>query len=130
MKALDVVQRLYAAFSTRDRTVILGVLHPDVEWVQNDGFPGGGRHVGSTHVLDNVLSQFRREWEDFGAHVAEWIEDSAGECVIAIGEYRGRNLRSGRTVRAAFAHVYEVDAGRVVRFRQFTDTAEFRRAME
>jgi ketosteroid isomerase-like protein len=123
---LEAVQTLYRAFAVRDRNVIFELLHDQVEWVQNEGFPGGGRHVGAVHVLDDVLSQFRRDWTDFGAHVQEWIAD--GDRVVAIGEYRGTFSTTGCPVVAAFAHVYTVTNSKIVRFRQFTDTAMFVRA--
>lgn len=51
----------------------------------------------------------------------EWFD--AGGAVVAVGEYRGTSVATGRSFAAAFAHVVEVREGRVVRFRQFTDTA-------
>lgn len=123
----ELVQELYSAFASRDRDRILAIMHPDIEWIQNDGFPGGGLHQGAGHVLDDVLSQFRRDWDQWKAAVAEWHQD--GPTVIAIGHYEGVNKATGKHLRAAFAHVWEVQGGRILRFRQFTDTALVRQAM-
>lgn len=119
---LSLVQSLYTAFASRDRERILSILRPDIEWIQNDGFPGGGVHKGAVHVLDDVLSQFRRDWDNWRARVTEWHE--SGDTIIAIGVYEGTNKATGKQLTAAFAHVYEVKANQIVRFRQFTDTAK------
>lgn len=124
---VSLVQSLYTAFASRDRERILAILHPDIEWIQNDGFPGGGLHKGAVHVLDDVLSQFRRDWDQWRARVTEWHD--AGDTIIAIGVYEGVNKATGKQLAAAFAHVYTVAGGRIVRFRQYTDTALVVRAI-
>ena len=124
---VEVVQRMYAAFAARDRGAILRLFHPDIEWVQNEGFPGGGRHVGAETVLDEVFAKFRSEWETWQAVVEEWLD--VGAVVVALGEYRGTYKRTGRSTRAAFAHVYRVEGGRIVQFRQYTDTVKVAEAM-
>lgn len=125
---VSLVQSLYTAFALRDRERILAILHPDIEWIQNDGFPGGGLHKGAVHVLDDVLSQFRRDWDHWRARVTEWHD--AGDTIIAIGVYEGTNKATGKQLSAAFSHVYSVAYGRIVRFRQFTDTALVRAAIK
>lgn len=80
------------------------------------------------HVLDDVLSQFRRDWDHWRARVTEWHD--AGDTIIAIGVYEGTNKATGKQLSAAFSHVYSVAYGRIVRFRQFTDTALVRAAIK
>lgn len=122
MSNLETVQGLYAAFGTRDRGTLLTLLDPEVEWVQNAGFPGGGRHRGAENVLNNVFAKFRQEWDGWQAPVSEWLD--AGEAIIAIGEYRGTFKHTGRSMTAAFAGIYRVRDGRIVSFHQYTDTAK------
>ena len=124
---LPLVQSLYTAFASRDRDRILAIMHPDIEWIQNDGFPGGGLHKGSVHVLDDVLSQFRHDWDSWRARVTEWHD--SGDTIFAIGVYEGTNKATGKLLAAAFAHGYTVTDGQIVRFRQFTDTALVVRAI-
>lgn len=124
---LQIVQQLYLAFAKKDRETILRIFSPDIEWVQNEGFPGGGRHLGATAVLDGVFARFRVEWETWEAPVHEWLD--AGDTIVAIGEYRGKHKQTGKSMRAAFAHVYRVSNGRITRFQQFTDTAMVAAAM-
>lgn len=125
---LILVRSLYTAFASRDRDRILAIMHPEIEWIQNDGFPGGGLHKGATHVLDDVLSQFRRDWDNWRARVTEWHD--AGETIIAIGVYEGTNKTTGKQLSAPFAHFYTLEDSRVIRFRQYTDTALVIRAIQ
>ena len=59
--------------------------------------------------------------------MTEWID--AGDTVVALGAYAGTHAATGRSMRAAFAHVYRVESGRIVRFQQFTDTHALRSAL-
>jgi ketosteroid isomerase-like protein len=77
--------------------------------------------VGAVHAVDEVLARFRTEWTSFRAIVDEYLV--AGETVIALGTYHGRPHGASDEVTAAFAHVYDIRHGRIIRFRQYTDTA-------
>ena len=126
MTNLEIVQRFYVAFGGKDRDTILQLFAPDIEWIQNKGFPAGGRHVGAETVLNEVFTKFRVEWKSWEAPVNEWID--AGETIIALGEYRGAHARTGKSMTAAFAHIYRVRNGRIAQFRQFTDTMKIAEA--
>jgi ketosteroid isomerase-like protein len=118
---LEIVQALYAAFAEQDREQILAIFDPEIEWIQNEGFPGGGRFIGAEAVMDGVFDRLGREWEGWGAEVDRWLD--AGESIVALGEYHGTNRATGRAMTAAFAHVLWLRGGRVVRFEQYADTA-------
>jgi ketosteroid isomerase-like protein len=128
MTHLEIVKQMYAAFANRDRETILELFHPEIEWVQNEGFPGGGSHVGAEAVLNDVFAKFRAEWSDWRAVVEDWLD--AGDTIIALGEYRGTFRTTGRSTAAAFAHVYRLSGGRIVRFQQYTDTIKVAEAMQ
>jgi ketosteroid isomerase-like protein len=125
---LEVVQGLYEALAAGDEVRILDLLHPEVEWIQNEGFPGGGRHLGARTVLTEVFGRLAMDWEGWGADIKEWIDVPAEGTVIALGVYRGTCRRTGRSMRAVFAHVYRVQDGRIYRFEQYADTAKIAEA--
>lgn len=125
---LAIIQTLYEAFAARDRDRILEIFDPEIEWIQNEGFPGGGRHVGAEAVLNDVFAKFRVDWEVWQAVVERWLD--AGEAIVALGEYRGTHKTTGRSMKAAFAHVYWVRGGRIVRFEQYADTLKVAEAMQ
>ena len=124
MTNLEIIRKLYAAYAARDRAAILRLFHPDIVWIQNEGFPNGGTHTGAVTVLDHVFARLGRDWSTWQAHVTEWLD--AGSSVVALGEYRATHATTGRSMRAAFANVYRLVAGRVTRFEQFTDTYQVR----
>nr|EDZ37937.1 MAG: Conserved hypothetical protein [Leptospirillum sp. Group II '5-way CG'] len=127
MKNLEIVQKLYEAFAARDREAILEIFDPEIVWVQNEGFPGGGTHIGSDKVLNDVFGAFRVEWDSWDAIVSHWFD--AAEAVVVLGEYRGVNKATGKSMQSAFAHVYWICDSRIVRFQQYTDTLMVARAM-
>ncbi len=126
MNNLAVVQKMYRALARKDLAAVREILHPEIEWIQNAGFPGGGRQVGADAVLQGVFARFGVEWVDWQANVDQWLD--AGETIVALGRYHGTFKTTGKTTDAAFAHVYDVRNGRIVRFRQYADTAVVRDA--
>jgi hypothetical protein len=119
---LKIVQALYAALEEGDGDRVLEILDPEVEWIQNEGFPGGGRFVGAEAVYERVFNRLADEWDGWQAEVGRWLE--AGGYVVALGAYRGTCRKTGKSMRAAFAHVYWLSDGRIVRFEQYADTAK------
>ena len=51
-----------------------------------------------------------------------------GDQVVAIGEYAARVKSTGRSVASDWAMVFTVRDGKVVRFREWTDSAQLVRA--
>ena len=50
------------------------------------------------------------------------------EAAFVLGNYTGRHKETGKSMRAATAHVFDIRNGRIRRFRQYTDTAIIRDA--
>ena len=119
---LEIVQNLYEAFATQDRDGILDIFDPGIEWIQNEGFPGGGRYAGAETVLNEVFAKLGAEWETWQAEVGRWLD--AGDSIVALGSYQGTHRATGKSMTAAFAHVYWLCDGRVVRFEQYADTVK------
>jgi ketosteroid isomerase-like protein len=122
MSNLATVQELYRSLARRDLGMVRTIFDPQIEWIQCEGFPGGGRYVGADSVLQGVFAKFGADWVDWQAVVHQWLD--AGETIVALGEYRGTFKATGRSTVAAFAHVYDLRDGRIVRFRQYADTAK------
>ncbi len=124
----EVVRRMYDAFLAKDEAGLRRILHPEVEWIQCAGFPGGGHRHGADEVLEKVFAGLHSEWDDFRADIEEYLE--AGDRVVALGRYVGKHATTHRSMTAVFAHVYDLEEGRITRFRQFTDTYELVKAMQ
>lgn len=74
-----------------------------------------------------MLARLRSEWEGWQARVDRWLD--AGEAIVALGAYHGTHKETGKSMQSAFAHVYWVREGRIVRFEQYTDTVQVAEAM-
>jgi ketosteroid isomerase-like protein len=123
---VKVVQGMYAAFATGDVPTIIAALDPSVEWWEAENFiyDDGNPYIGPDAVLTGVFMRIGAEWEGFAVSPTEVLD--AGETVIGYGYYSGTYRKNGRQARAQFAHFFTFRDGRVVKFQQYTDTAQFK----
>lgn len=120
MTNLEVVQELYRAFRAKDYEAFLHICTPDLEWIQNEGFPQGATYQGAAAVVEGVFKSNNERWEMFSFHIDQYLD--AGDSVIVTGAYVGRHRQSQKSLRAAAAHIYDLIDGKVCRFRMFADT--------
>lgn len=102
---------------------------PEIVWLEAEGFPyaDGNPYVGPDAILNGVYARLVREWEGFAEDLESVLD--AGGSVVTTGYYTGTCRTTGERLRAEFAHVWTMSSGRIVRFRQYTDTLAFERAM-
>ncbi len=127
MPDLDVVAALYVALEAGDRAAYHRLLAPDVDWRFMAGFPHGGRRTGVDAVVDATFEPLMADFDEWHVDVEELIV--APGAVIGLGRYRGRARSTGHPVEADFCPVFRRRDGRVVEVRQYTDTAQFDRAL-
>ena len=125
---LDAVRSGYAAFARGDVPAVLGLLDPRVEGTEAAGFPYPGTFVGPEAVLHGVFMKLGTEWEGWSAVPQQFITQD--DVVVALGDYGGRCRATGKSFSAPFVHVWTFRDGKVVRFRQHTDTVLVRAAMQ
>jgi len=51
MTNLEIIQELYRAFREKDYDAFLRICTPDLEWIQNEGFPRGATYRGAKAVV-------------------------------------------------------------------------------
>jgi ketosteroid isomerase-like protein len=118
------VQQMYAAFGKGDIATLLNSVADNVDW-QSFGpaiVPTFGPHRG------------RKEVENFFGKVAE-IHNfqkfeprefiAQDDKVVCLGYYSGTGKKTGKFYEAEWAMVFTFRDGKVVKFREYTDTAAF-----
>jgi uncharacterized protein len=126
---VSIVRKTYEAFGRGDIAGVLATLHPEIEWREADNFiyADGNPYIGHNAVLEGVFMRLGTEWDDFAASPTEILD--AGDTVVAHGYYSGTYKKTGEKVQAQFAHLFTFRDGKVAKFQQYTDTAQFVRAV-
>jgi ketosteroid isomerase-like protein len=125
---VNVVRSMYEAFASGDMPVIIAALDPQVEWWEAENFIYADKnpYVGPDAVLEGVFVRIGTEWDDFRVSPDAVLD--AGEVAIGHGYYSGTFKQTGEPVRAQFAHFFTFRDGKIVKFQQYTDTAQFLKA--
>src|ERR1700722_3907306 len=122
MKPLEVVKSFYEALGRGDALAALALLNDAVEWTEAATAPYySGTWIGPEAVRTNLFEPLGREWAAFAVIPESFaVEDSI---VAAFGNYTGIYRATGKSLTAPYAHRWEVIAGKITNFRQYTDTA-------
>lgn len=123
----QIVADHYEASNRRDIDGMMADLAPDVQWTEMAGFPCAGTYVGRDAIVANVFAVLGRDWREFGFTLERLVD--GGDTIVGLGDYAGTNARTGRSMRARVAHVWQVRDGQVRRFEQFCDTLLVHQAM-
>jgi uncharacterized protein len=127
-ETVDLVRAFYAALARGDVPGLLGLLHPDLEWTEAEGFPYfSGTWRRPADVLERLIQPLMRDWDNFSAVAEDFIAE--GDRVVSLGAYAGTSKQTGKAMRAAFAHVWRVADGKLRRFDMYTDTLLVDRAL-
>jgi uncharacterized protein len=122
-QSVEVVKAIYGAFATGDVPAVLGAFDSEIEWYEADGMPYGGLHRGPEAVAQNVFGPIAADVENFAVSPEEFI--ASGDAVAAVVRYTGTGKATGEPLDVPAVHVWNIRAGKAVRFRQFIDTVKF-----
>ncbi len=125
----ETVRGIYEAFAKGDVPAVLAMFDASIEWNEAENFlyADGNPYIGPNRVLEGVFMRLGSEWENFSASPEEILD--AGDTIVALGRYAGRFRKNGQDVNAQFVHVWRLRDGKVTRFQQYTDTAQFAQAV-
>lgn len=126
-KNYDIVKGHYAASGRGDIAAMFADVSETVEWTEMAGFPCAGTWIGPQAVIDNVFKVLGSAWENYRFALEHLVD--GGDVIVGIGTYTGTYRATGKAMQARVAHVWRLDAGKVVKFEQFTDTLLVARAM-
>jgi ketosteroid isomerase-like protein len=126
---VNVIRALYQAFASGDIPVIIAALDRQVEWWEAENFIYADKnpYVGPDAVLGGVFMRIANDWDSFAVSPDEVLD--AGEVAIGHGYYSGTHKQTRERVRAQFAHFFTFRGGKIVKFQQYTDTAQFMKAV-
>ncbi len=122
------LQSLYAAFSRGDIATVIAGLAPDVDWTvvgRREDYPLCGHWKGQSGVqsffhglaeLQEVTSFTPKEFY------------AAEDRVFVLGDYAWKLRKNGRQVASDWCHAFTLKNGKVAKFLEFTDTAQFAQA--
>ncbi|AJT41302.1 nuclear transport factor 2 family protein [Psychromicrobium lacuslunae] len=124
---LDLIAAHYEASARGDLEGMLAPLADDIRWTEAAGFPLAGTYVGPQAVLQNVFAALAKDWDDFGVDLERLLD--AGERIVAVANYRGKNKKTGKTLLTRVVHLWEVADGKAVSFEQIVDSVPVLEAM-
>ena len=113
----EVVGEAYAAFERGDIPALLEQVSEAVEWVAPVVLPQGGSFRGRDGVGE-FFAGVGREWPELKVEIDDLIVD--GDHIVGVGHGEGK-LADGTEAGYGFTHVFTVDDGKIVRFREYAD---------
>lgn len=122
----QIAQSFYDAVATGNVPVVLSLLDAQCTWNEAESFiyADGNPYVGPQAILMGVFARLAGEWNGFSATPETMIAE--GDTVIIQGRYRATHKETGKKVDAQFAHAVALREGKIFKFQQYTDTAQFR----
>ncbi|PGB88527.1 DUF4440 domain-containing protein [Bacillus pseudomycoides] len=127
---LEIIRSTYEGPSSSNAKHLLEALSEKVEWTEAAGFPYGGTYIGVEAVMENVFSRLGSEWNDYKASVNMYHEVEGKDVIIAEGVYSGIYKETGKAFEAGFVHVWQLENGKIVKFKQYVDSHVVREAMK
>jgi uncharacterized protein len=123
------VEAFYAAMGRGEMPFVIGILDPQIVWNEAENFVYADHspYVGLDAVLTGLFARLGGEWDGFSVVPREIVD--GGETVVALGRYGGTYKATGVKVDAQFVHVFKFRDGKIANFQQYTDTAQFQKAV-
>ncbi len=101
---------------------LLSLFSDDIQWElrQIENVPFAGKRRGREQVGQFFVS-LGKEQEVVQFDPQEFVADDGQ--VVVLGHYAWRVKSTGQKFEGDWAHLFTVRSGRIVRFREYTDTA-------
>ncbi|MGH3693740.1 MAG: nuclear transport factor 2 family protein [Pseudonocardiaceae bacterium] len=114
----ELIKQTYEAFGRGDIPAVLDNVAEDVEWSAPGTLPQGGYFHGKSGVAE-FFQGIGGAWQSLGLDV-EVVSEAGGELVVGIVRGDG-TLYDGTENSYGAVHVFTVRAGKIARFREYTD---------
>src|SRR3954471_4020516 len=122
-----VVRAIHEAWARGESPATLGLLHPDIEYVNPPGAvePGTRRGIAA---YEEALRSMLEALEDVRIEVREVID--AGDRVVVLATFTARGRSSGAQLQHEDGYLWTVRDGKAVSFQWFNDPADALEAVE
>ncbi|HXV96797.1 MAG TPA: nuclear transport factor 2 family protein [Anaerolineae bacterium] len=120
---IQVIHTLYTAFGQGDMPAILNTLSPDVDWLFV-GQPKDVPFAGHRHGHEQMIEFFVTIGQTLDVLAFEPREIMAfDDNVLVLGHSHARVKLADRLFDSDWAHLFTLHDGKIVRMREFYDTA-------
>lgn len=118
----SMVRQAYENFKTGNIQALLNSFSDQIDWQlpEMKNVPFAGKRKGREQV-GQFFATLDKEQEVVEFEPREFI--ATGDKVVALGRYAWRVKSTGRKFESDWAHVFTVRDGRIVSFKEYTDTA-------
>lgn len=125
MNPVETVKSFYKTLASSGLDA-LDLVDESAQWTEM--FPGYvGTSIGPEAIRRNLFEPLGRDWDIFAVTPESFVVN--GPIVVAFGTYSGVYKATGKSMTAPFVHRWEAVNGKVMKFRQYTDTALIGRAL-
>jgi uncharacterized protein len=116
---IEVVRRMYEAYTAGDFETALAEFQPDAEVdLSARGYTAVGK---GSEGITRVVSSWTESWDEYSERLDE-IHD-LGDRVLVLATQRGRGKGSGIEVSSQWGFLVELRAGRIARLTAYRDRA-------
>ena len=123
---VEIVKEFSLLFESGDRHSWHKYFSEDVVWdTSKSDLLLAGTYRGHEGV-EQFFRDWLSTWDEFEIEHVEWID--AGESVVVVFRQRARGKGSGILIDRNFFGVYDLEGGRVKRYRQFESRGDALRA--
>ena len=118
---MEIVRAIHEAFACGESPATLGLLHPDIEYVNpSDAVePGIRRGIAA---YEDAMRSINESFDDVRIELRE-IKD-IGDRVVVLAAYTATGRRSGAQRQNEDGYVWTIRDGKAIRFEWFNDPAK------
>ncbi|MFZ2062832.1 MAG: nuclear transport factor 2 family protein [Candidatus Binatus sp.] len=124
MTPVDTVRNSYAAIAAGDTGKMVSLMTPEIEWISVVAFNIKDR--GPEEVMKKVFVPLMQEWDSFSPDPSEFLID--GSTVVSLGRFACVHRATHKRADVAYAHVWDIQDGKIKRHRQYIDTLALEQA--
>jgi len=122
----ELIKQFYVAFKNNDKETYLKLCDENIEWQTAEGMPNESNYIGKEEVFKNYFPNMLKNFKEFHA-IPEQILDLK-EHIRVTEKYVGISIKD-KKFEVSFSHVYKIEKNKIIKFRQFTDTAIIQKAL-